>query len=224
MKLCILFSLLASLTRGEDSISDDDFKKLPSAKQLLLIDRSPPEARDRLTKIRNRLLLIDKYGGEQGWKRHQEDRVIEGRGLGYLGYFFKSLRQAFPRYEAMMFSKNSKMSSPRQEEMQRHFDEEKKSLEVRFDDVVHPLLARLAPSAEALQLAKEVESITNDMRNRYWLDGTGPSVDSPSFKREWDALTKFADQLVEKLKTLPRLRPEQVESEINTLSTEFPHR
>ena len=94
----MLFLLMVPLAWGSDSISTDNFQKLSLQEQSNMIEKAPPEMKGKLSEIYKHEILTTKYGGEEGLNKHQEDRMIEARGLGYFTFFFLTQEDFFAQY------------------------------------------------------------------------------------------------------------------------------
>jgi hypothetical protein len=222
----LLLSLVALSTRGADFISLDDFKTKSIPERQKLIEQAPPEMKQKLIGMDNQLQMIAQYGGEEGWREHQEDRAIENRGLGAVKLFFV-WRDSLNRHAVRVGLTPeliAEMSPQKQAVLEKQFREQDEALDRRYFHVIHPLLVGLAPSSQALQLARNADSVNKKWERELQLLDTVPPSKPAMTKRELDEINKVADEVLEKLKSLPQITPTQVEDEINALPEESSHR
>jgi hypothetical protein len=216
------FLLIASLAWGANSISIDDFKKLSFEGQEKAIEQAPPEMKGKLYRIFSHQLLAMKYGGEEGFKRHQVDRSIEARGFGYLGLFFIMQTDLHAQHWGLVSDENERAGMPREKQVliDKELTEEHDAIQKRYEDVIHPLLVALSPSPQALQLAKKAKDYGDELRDRYGLNETVTPPKPRITDKEMNAVDEYADHLLDELKSLPQLTPAQVETEIEALPDE----
>ena len=218
----MLFLLMASLARGSDSISTDDFRKFSLDEQSSLIEKAPPEMKEKLSQIYRNELLTVKYGGEEGLKKHQEDRMIEARGLGEFIFFFLTQEDLFAQYRGVISDTDGQAGMPHTKQLviEKALQMEQDAIQKRYEQVIHPLLVGLAPSPQALELAKNAKAYADKLRERYMLNETVTPPKPRIRKTEMDQVDKFTDQLVQELNGLPQLPQAQVVTEINALPEE----
>src|ERR1700744_1714466 len=68
----IVFLLFVSSASASDQVSVEDFKKQSPEERRRLIQESPSEQKEELTRIDDDLVSKVKWGGEEGWKGRQE--------------------------------------------------------------------------------------------------------------------------------------------------------
>jgi hypothetical protein len=218
----LLLPLAACSTWGADFSSLDDFKGKSISERQKLIEQAPPEMKQKLIGMDNQLQMVAHYGGEEGWKQHQEDRAIEKRGLEQLELFFIQ-RDDLNRH-ASRAGLTPDMSPQKQAILEKQWREQDEALDGRYFNVIRPLLVGLAPSPLALQLAETAEALNTKWANELGRLGMVPPSRPPITRKELDEINKVTDELLDKLKSLPRLTPTQVEDEINALPEESPHK
>ncbi len=183
--------------------------------QLKAYDQASSEDKPEMKKVLLHGYLLFKFGGEDGLKREREIKRINARGLIYLDLFYQRQSDLWNSYIINTYRVNQKagITKNKLEEIHDHLEEMYDPIDKRYP-TIHQLIFKLAPSPEALELAKKAEMLTKQIDKEY-LDQS-PTVKLIT-KEQLAEVDKEATQIYEELKKLPSLTPEQVQKEYDAI-------
>jgi len=203
------------------SISVEDFKKMDPLDREKTIQQAPSEEQAELRKLDLHMLLVQGAGGEAGLKAQKERTAIRMRGLYDLEGILGTQMQLWDCYASgvLMANKGFKMPPKQQADAERKFLYEGEALRARTSQI-HALVFNIAASPSALELEKKVESLDHALTERFDLSGwNGKSPRKPvATKAQWDETFNEINQLIEEMKQLPKLTPEQAKKEYDAIT------
>ncbi len=214
---CILLTLiLLANVKGEVPVTIEQFKKMTWDEQLKAYEQASSEDKPEMKKILLHGYLLFKFGGEDGLKMKKENKSIEARGLIYLDLFYGTQLTLWECYITSTYTANEKagMAKTKQKELYDHLEGMYDPIEKRYP-VIHQLIFKLAPSPEALALAKKAEMLDKQIDKVY--NFNQPTPIKPITKGQLAEVDKQADQIYEELKKLPSLTPEQIQKEYDAI-------
>jgi len=215
---------MLSQASAVDSISIDDFKKIPNeAERTRLINQASPEEKKKLMKVERHLRLLGLYGGEAGLKFEKESQTSKARGLGSLEDVFQQQRMIWETYVGNVSTakESTGMTPEKIADIEKHLMEEKQVIDKRLP-VVHSLVFNTAASSQALELEKRAEKLSalgTSLSTQTILSGNATiTVSHPITRAERREFDKQANQIFEEMQKLPMLPPGEAQKEYN----EFP--
>jgi hypothetical protein len=181
-------------------------------------DQASPDIKPKLKKILLHSILVRNFGGEEGLKMEKERQVIDKKGLIYLEVFYEIQDNLWQGYLGTMIlaTRTSGMTPDKQAVLLKPLNEEADAIEASCGSVRQLLLAA-AVSPEALKLAEHAETRVDELKKQYNLGQSGPRVPT---KDQLADLDKEADQLLDQIKKLPVLTPEEVQKEYDDFPDE----
>ena len=156
--------------------------------------------------------------GDESWQRREQDRLADQNDYTALTAFFNEyqhLREEFTRQELARKKQAGLAGKELSAERERYSEAMQTASKIRPDAIA--LVASLAPTEDAHTLTQQVNLISTDLYKRY-PDGT-QWVLTPAVMA---AIDQQAQQIMTKLKSLPKLTPEQVQAAIEALPDENP--
>jgi hypothetical protein len=213
--LCIVV-VAGSVVGDAQTVHFDEFKKLRSDERRAAIRSAPAEQKEALTKIHVHLSLRSMYG-ESGLKQLKESFVAWSRGFVAIEDLFNLQDITWQKYLSGIYEANHRdgIASEKRKEQETKIDA---ALDVIWKrrTKVHALFFNLAPSAEALQVEEEAEKLYKEIGEQVdiIMSDAGRQVTMTQVE-VWD---KSIDQIFEKLKILPMLKPEEAQKAFD----EFP--
>ena len=158
------------------------------------------------------------YLGEDAWQRKEQDRLADQNGYGVLGSLFsyyQHLQDSFMHQERDR-KKAAGMSAEERTIETTRFNARAQAAVQSYQDAL-PLIASSAPTEEARTLAKQADGIFNLWTIHY--PSNAVWVITPA---DMAAIDQQAQQVMARLKSLPKLTPEQVQAAIEALPDENP--
>jgi hypothetical protein len=218
--ICSCLIILVLLSGQLNAVTVEEFRRLPIPERDAVIKSASGDQRKEFEEIDRQLMLQFMYGGEKGWKQHEQQRAINARGFTSLLTVF-NVEQEFA-YQAFVARVDAarKLETPRERlaDIERQADSRYEGFKRRFFEEIFPALAGLAPTSAALQLEAEAKKINDEVVEPMG-DGKIPVTEDTVA-----SLEKRLAPLLPKLNALPKLTPAEVEAELDALPAEQPHR
>jgi hypothetical protein len=212
----ILSFLSLSLVAAPVSIEEFE-KNTNEDERLKLIQQAPSGEREELQKINLHMVLLEQFGGEAELKAARETQVSRARGLGWLEDLFIAETGLCDQYLVAVVNKDrdksGRIPADRGPEVITLMNKVE-ALRRDRQPSIHSLVFNLAPSPEAIELAKEAEELYDEWSKKYNLDGT--HMDRPAItKEQLTEVDKQVDQIFAKMQKLPKLTPDQAQKELD---------
>jgi len=213
MKSLLVISFLLVLMGsafGQNAMTFEDFKKLSPEQRNKLIQQSPTALQGELYLWAARLDM-----GEYLWRQHEINRLIQARGLWGLEGVFDVQTNIVDRFRQQKEAdaKKSGLSGPALDAMAKSDDAKVDASRFQRDDDLE-LVAKLAPTPEAMELNEKAKAIAKDLNDR--LDpgnGTGLVIK----QEDITSMNKTADEIRTEMKRLPQWTEQQVDAAIAAL-------
>ena len=202
---------------GDDPPSVDEFKKLGPMERERAIQEAPLGQRDELKKIDLHITLLAHWRGEEGLRIAKETQVAELRGMRDLVILFVVQSQVWDGYVSAVLDANEKAGMTRSEQIaaEEKLFNERDVIRKRLP-FIHSLIFNMAASPEALYLDKRAAELAEKLSLRMLTNSTTPY--RPITKEERMEVDKEMDQIVEEMRKLPKLTPEQAQKEYDALT------
>ena len=173
------------------------------------ITDAPPEMKEELEKLHIHLSLLSTYGGEEQLKFARESFVARARGLEYFEALFGLQLQFRDGFNSsiLIAEQDAGMPGEKLAVLDKEMAAGRKALWARAHFQVHALVFNMAPTKEALKLAKKVEILFRELEAKFITAGQLIT------KEQLAKLDAQMDQIFEEMKRLPALPPEQVKKE-----------
>jgi hypothetical protein len=221
LQMRILYSLIliflnALPALAGNPVSVDQFKNAELSERRKMLEQAPPEQKEDLKKLDTHLTLVDILGGEERLQHEKENDAARARGFGSLQSLFLVQTQYWSDYITGVSVANEKAGMPREarEAAETKLRKGWDAL-VERQSTVHSLVFNLAVSPKALELARRVGDISENLVVSLRLF---PSAGRYVTKQQIVKLDEEADQVYSELKKLPSLTPEQSRKELDSVS------
>ena len=182
-------------------------------KRMEIIERAPPEQKEELQKIDIHPRNLAVHRGEAGLKETKENMVIESRGLQDA---FAVQTGAWDDYIAAKVFKgvNAGFTHEQLAKIEELLRGEQDPYTKRLPEL-HALVLSLAPSPQALALAKQAQSFAGDLDETY---SHRSDLNKLPTKAKLLKIDPKLDRLFEKLKKLLRVAPEQTKKDCDAVT------
>jgi hypothetical protein len=149
----------------------------------------------------------------------EQSRLIEGHGYDSLQLFFRvyaDLKKRFMQNE-LAVKKQAGMPVAELNKIAPQFFRDEQAADNQLDEITDTL-STLAVTKEAAQLNEEANSLVNIWISKYF-QGSASVIS----QKEMESIDDTRKRLMEKVSTLPKLNPSQVQAEIDALPPDYPN-
>jgi hypothetical protein len=213
MKSTLIISfllLLVVLALGQNAMTFEDFKKLSASERDKLIQSSPPALQGDLYLWMARLSM-----GEDEWQKHERRRLVLAKGLGGLEEAFDVQVNVLSKFlqQKEGAAKKSGMSAKELDTLSSADYAKVLACTFQRDDEVI-LIAKLAPTPEAMALSKKADKLASG-----W--GDLENDDNVIIKQaDIDAMEKAVAEIRNEMKKLPQWTQQQLDAATAALPKE----
>jgi hypothetical protein len=212
--LTVLFCLLPLATnRGTEPISLDQFKTITDSQiRLKIISEAPLDQRKQLLVIDQHLRLLGRFQDEAGIINIRKMLAVRTRGFHGLASLVPIQTQVWDLYIGATFLRNKAAGMKGNELIAANAAlEQQKNKVAGREGEYRELLYNLAPSPAVLELNAKAEALFDKWQDRVLTSARHPLI-TEAERTDFD---KAVDEIMEKLRTLPKLSPEQVQKEFD---------
>ena len=205
--LILALSLLAIAAAEADPKTFDEYKRLPETERRTLHANAANPLWSKFVVWDWRLQI-----GEELWQQRQMNRLANDHGftsLDNLFLYYKQYKQEYLKEEWRRRKSTTPSENPNVESTQWH--EDFAYTESQYVEALR-LFSVLAPTAQAQILNKKADDLLSAWMKQF-PDGTDYSISM----LQMTAMDQEVQQTTEALKNLPKLTPQEVQTEIDSL-------
>jgi hypothetical protein len=214
----IITALLISVAfaHSEETIRFEDYKKLSTEERQKIVNNARGNLYFECLEWDWRLKM-----GEEGWKHHQEHRLISANGFSELNNLIELQVHIWGIFQTQLEEANRKsgMAHDAQVAAYNALDAEFRAVDKERYKDREWFLVKLAPTPQALALNKRAGQLMVDLEKRFC--STGRWIVTREDIKSIDASIQ---EIRDEMRKLPQMTPKEEDEAIAKLPPDFPHR